>query len=744
MPWKKRIFIALIICFGFHITYGQQFEMIWDGITRTYVVYEPNNLDPNSSEGYPLVVGLHGASSDGYTFIGTAFLIPKAIKEKFIVACPDSLHYPTAWWNAGDGYEEITDGTDDLGFISALIDKLVVDYNIDTTRIYVMAHSNGSMMAYRVAAELSNKIAAIGVNSGQMAYEFEKCNPEFPVPIMHFHGLDDPICPYEGGANEQVVLPPTEEVLNFWGGINNCYSIPYTILDENGFFGRKWTCFDGNKDIILYTIEGWGHHWPRKSEPGLNATDLIWDFLIQHQRITETDSNEWFVTTDGTNLGNGTAEHPWNLETALSRLTIKPGDIVWIAGGTYTGPFVKNLKPDGTKYKPIKYRAIPGEHVTLICDDPNEPALTNKADNVWFWGMEVTGENIQETPETPVSAIEQDSVDGAKYINMVVHDWPNGSGFDVGHGGTELTGCISYNNGKSGYTGLNGPNDVNDSVADLPWLRYYDCIAFNNSEGGFTHDSNSQQIANILHRGCAAYDNGHTSGWTGTIHNFYFCGSQFDDNFVMQNCFTYSLLEPFTGSTVLLGSAILPMDGYITVENNIFAGGGEGAAINGWDAVIFQGNICYTAPGALLHIGAIGDANNYMINYNTYYQGSDKFLYKERTHYETLEAWQAATGWDANSIQISGQPQKPWIYLRENKYEPDLANLIIYNWSDANTVTVDMNDLWPEDANKYVYRVINVEDIRGEPVVEGTLTDGIIEVPMQGEFACYIVKRKVD
>ena len=58
---------------------------------------------------------------------------------------------------------------------------MISNYNVDTTRIYVMGFSNGAAMAYRVVAELSDKIAAMGVSSGQMLYEF--CDPEFPVPI---------------------------------------------------------------------------------------------------------------------------------------------------------------------------------------------------------------------------------------------------------------------------------------------------------------------------------------------------------------------------------------------------------------------------------------------------------------------------------------------------------------------------------------------------------------------------------
>jgi hypothetical protein len=611
-----------------------------------------------------------------------------------------------------------------------------------------MAHSNGSMMAYRVAAELSHKIAAIGVNSGQMAYEFEYCHPEFPVPIMHFHGLEDPICSYEGGtwSDELVVLPSTEEVLAFWGEINNCYSIPYTIFNENGILGRKWTSFDGKSDIVLYTIEDWGHSWPRKGEPGIDATDVIWDFLKLHQRNGVTVSNEWYVAPEGMALGNGSAEDPWDLSTALRKRLIQPGDTVWLAGGIYKGPFVKDQNPAGTEDAPIIYRAMPGQRVTLTTDDPNRPVLMNTADHIWFWGMEVTGEDTEQSAGVSVSGVEQESVLGVKYINMVVHNCPNGSGFNVRSIGTELSGCISYSNrNQSGFSGRNCPNDVGGSTESLAWLRYYDCIAFDNFESGFLHDSESLQLANILHKGCVAYGNGRVREWIGDAHNFRLGGHQFDDHFVMQECFTYFPPDPRTKSTALWGSVPSPIDGRMTVENNVFVGGGKGVEIGGWEQVIFQGNTCYTALGDLLDIGTIGDPTHCTINNNTYYQGSDAFLYKEGIHYDSLAAWQATTGWDLNSTRMAGRPQTPWIHLRVNKYEPDRAHLVIYNWPETDTVTVNMADLWPENEKQVEYKIVNVEDIWGEPAAEGTLTNGTIEVPMQGlyapEFTCYLVTR---
>jgi len=738
---KRWIFIVIIICFTSQISYGQEKQLMWDGIIRTYVVYEPS-LDPNP-DGYPLVIGLHGTGADGATQIATAGLVLKANQEKFIVACPDALLNNTfTYFNVGGSFEELTNGTDDLGFISELIDTMIANYNVDTTRIYVMGFSNGSAMSYRVAAELSHKIAAIGAVSGQMVYEY--CNPEFSVPILHFHGLSDTLIPYEGTD----IIPSVESVMEIWRRVNDCYSIPYTIFNEPGIIGKKWPSFNGKGDVILYTIQDQEHEWPRPATLNISATDVIWDFLVLHQRSSVTESKEWYVSPNGTYRGNGTPGNPWDLRTAFSQRLIQPGDTIWLAGGTYTGPFVKGKNPAGTEDAPIIYRAMPGQRVTLTTDDPNKPVLVNEANHTWFWGMEITGENLEKTAELSVSGIEQDSLYGVKYINMVVHDFPNGSSFNVGAIGTELAGCISCSNGDNGFSGRNCPNDVDGSTENLPWLRYYDCIGFGNIESGFLHDSDSSQLANILHRGCVAYDNGRETEWTGDAHNFRLGGHLFDDHFVMQECCTYFPPDPNTQATALWGSILSPLNGHVTVENNIFVGGGKGVAIDGWDQVVFQGNTCYTALGDLLDIGITGDPNSCTIDNNKYYQDSDEFLLRQGTHYDSLAAWQAATGWDANSTRITGRPETAWIHLRPNKYEPDRAHLVIYNWPGTDTVTVNMTDLWPEDGKQYEYRIVNIEDIWGEPVVDGTLINGTIEVPMQGlyafEFACYLVTRQAE
>ncbi len=82
-------------------------------------------------------------------------------------------------------------------------------------------------------------------------------------------------------------------------------------------------------------------------------------------------------------------ESPWSLKKAFSPPTaVKPGDTIWLRGGTYTGSNLSHLK--GLPNKPIIVRQYPGEHV--IFDNVgtgNNPALDVRGLYTWYWGFEV-------------------------------------------------------------------------------------------------------------------------------------------------------------------------------------------------------------------------------------------------------------------------------------------------------------------------------------------------------------------
>ena len=75
---------------------------------------------------------------------------------------------------------------DDVGFIRLLIASLRSQYEIDPARVFASGHSNGGILAYRLACELSDEIVAIGVQSTVL--EISPCRPTHPVSVLQIHG----------------------------------------------------------------------------------------------------------------------------------------------------------------------------------------------------------------------------------------------------------------------------------------------------------------------------------------------------------------------------------------------------------------------------------------------------------------------------------------------------------------------------------------------------------------------------
>jgi len=247
-----------------------QDSLLVDSIKREYLLHVPASYDGNDS--VPLIIALHNAYGDAAGFESMTALSIKSDSEGFIVAYPNGTGNPRMW-NAGNCCgDAMTDSVNDVSFISLLIDTLSEKYNIDTSRIYAAGFSNGSILAYRLAAELSDKISGIACMSGQMM--LDECNPDNPVSIIHFHALDDYSVPYEGGSGSGYEWPSVESVIDLWAGLNECNNTPDTIFDQAGVVGKRWAGAEAN--IIVYTFPKGGHAWV---ESPISATDLLWEFF---------------------------------------------------------------------------------------------------------------------------------------------------------------------------------------------------------------------------------------------------------------------------------------------------------------------------------------------------------------------------------------------------------------------------------------------------------------------------------
>jgi polyhydroxybutyrate depolymerase len=263
---------------------------------RTYLVHVPKNYDPKKPA--PVVLALHGAGMTGSMMPWFSGLNKKSDQAGFIVVYPSGLFF---LWNAGGFKRKMAEGkSDDVAFIGKVLDDLGTVVKMDETRIYACGMSNGAMMCYRLAAELSDRIAAIAPVAGTIAIDESK--PKRPVPVIHFHGTKDTLVPFERAkrkASSFVRLKGVEESIQTWVKLNGCDEKPKieTISKEGDELMVLRKTFGGGKsgaEVVLVVIEGGGHTWPGQQPPvgfigksamNVSANDLIWEFFQKHRLV---------------------------------------------------------------------------------------------------------------------------------------------------------------------------------------------------------------------------------------------------------------------------------------------------------------------------------------------------------------------------------------------------------------------------------------------------------------------------
>jgi polyhydroxybutyrate depolymerase len=287
---KLLLFILLVfltITVKAQTTINGSFD--YGGITRTYSFYVPASYSPGNP--IPLVIGLHGTSSSGAEFEQYRDFRPIADTANFIMANPDgSTLFGVKFWNYGNVFGSTVD---DVGFLEALIDTISAQYSVDQSRVYATGMSNGSFMCYTLACQ-SSRFAAIGTVTGSMSVSmYNNCVPNHSTPVLHMHGTDDGINPYEGTTS----MAGIDETNMFWVEQNLCDTIPTVSVVPNINNGDGATAIHylysggiNGATVELYKINNGGHSWPGSPMPGsseitcmdFDASLEIWRFFSKY------------------------------------------------------------------------------------------------------------------------------------------------------------------------------------------------------------------------------------------------------------------------------------------------------------------------------------------------------------------------------------------------------------------------------------------------------------------------------
>jgi polyhydroxybutyrate depolymerase len=274
------------------------------GLTRSYKVHTPPSYD--GATPLPVMIVLHGGGGHADDFIQWLKMNDTADGAGFIAVHPNGspaggaaipgARQQLCVWNAGTCCPPAEgEPADDVGFIRAMLDELAESYAIDKRRVYATGASNGAMMAYSLASQLSDRIAAIAPVACAMG--FENIEATRPVSVLHIHGTEDMNAPIAGGvgsnARAKFVQMPLRKCIAKWVEHNGCPPEPVVEelpdREDDGTRVRRETYGPGKggAEVILYLVEGGGHTWP-------GAPDLA-DKYLARTKIRSIEPDPWYL-----------------------------------------------------------------------------------------------------------------------------------------------------------------------------------------------------------------------------------------------------------------------------------------------------------------------------------------------------------------------------------------------------------------------------------------------------------------
>ncbi|KAA6431023.1 PHB depolymerase family esterase [Rufibacter glacialis] len=290
----KTLLLAAVLFITALTVSAQVKPFKFEGAKRKYLLYLPESYQPNPSQSFPLVFNFHGGGMTVAEQMFYSRMNEAAEKHNFIVVYPAGVNQD---WNVGFdmSYQK---GTNDIGYIKALLDTLKRQYRIDQKAVFATGLSRGGFFCHRLAAEMPEAFAAIASVGGPLpdSVKYFHKNPG-QVSMMQVHGTADEVVKYDGKATGYASADST---FHYWMERNRLSGKKETkqVLNANkkdstSVIIREVS--DKNASVALVTIENGGHTWPGSDSfnigyplghttKEIDINDTIWRFFAKNKK----------------------------------------------------------------------------------------------------------------------------------------------------------------------------------------------------------------------------------------------------------------------------------------------------------------------------------------------------------------------------------------------------------------------------------------------------------------------------
>ena len=271
---KKNI---IYIILSTSLMYSQWFNLNHEGINRSYYISYPSN----ATESTPLIINMHGFGSNAQQQQQYSEMDQFAHSQNIAVVYPEGLNNSWNVFTYWDG-----NSYDDVSFISEMIDNISENFDIDLNKVYACGMSNGGYMSYRLACDLSSKIAAFGSVTGNFMInnEFGDClDQDRDIPIIHFHGTADAVVNYYPPSFDQSLT--AVESIDFWRDYNDLNIEIIESFNSNVEI-YSYSNVSSLTKYVHYKIYGGSHDWFGSNWSvnwGFHTSEELIDFFLQYE-----------------------------------------------------------------------------------------------------------------------------------------------------------------------------------------------------------------------------------------------------------------------------------------------------------------------------------------------------------------------------------------------------------------------------------------------------------------------------